>query len=190
MYKRQDRYGASKGDIAYLTIRTDFPGNTYNQKAPNTQPLKESTVSRNSLYGYLRDRYDSGTNSLYDYYNTTILRDDYNRAGPRFYHRDSTNDEVSGVTYYKPIKGIPLNSWLVPVPYYFPDDYALIQFSVSPGNTEFRYGDTITIGTSPNEEKYMVIVPAYNTNSRDWTKNSTPQYDLCKGVLFCARVAI
>ena len=191
IYNGSDRYGASKGSIAYITIRTDFPGNTWNQNAPNTQPLKSSTVSRNSLYGYLRDRYDSGTNSLYDYYNTTILRDAYsNREGPRFYHRDSTNDEVSGVTYYKPIKGIPLNSWLAPVPYYFPDDYALIQFAVSPGNTEFRYGDTITIGTSPNEEKYMVIVPAYNTNSRDWTKNSTPQYDLCKGVLFCARVAI
>ncbi len=82
------------------------------------------------------------------------------------------------------------NTNLVPVPYYFPDDYALIQFAVSPGNTEFRYGDTITIGTSPNEEKYMVIVPAYNTNSRDWTKSSSPGYTLCKGVLFCARVAI
>ena len=40
------------------------------------------------------------------------------------------------------------------------------------------------------KKKYMVIVPSYNTNSRDWAKADTPNYTQCQGVLFCARVAI
>ena len=185
-----DKLGTGKGSIPYLTVTTKMIGYDYYHSSGSISPLRVGSTPRNSLFGYMRDRYTGGTTELSDYYNTTILRSSTDGAGPRLYHRDSTNDEVPGVDWYKPIKGIPMSTCLAPVPYYFPDDYALIQFSVSPGNTEFRYGDTITIGTSPNEEKYMVIVPAYNTNSRDWTKSSSPGYTLCKGVLFCARVAI
>ena len=184
-----DKVGANKGSTPYLTITTKMIGFDHYHSSGSISPLRTGSTPRNSLFGYMRDRYGGGTTELSDYYNTTILRTS-EQAGPRLYHRDSTNDEVPGVDWYKPIKGIPISTWLAPVPYYFPDDYALIQFSVSPGNTEFRYGDTITIGTSPNEEKYMVIVPAYDTNSRDWTKNITPNYTQCQGVLFCARVAI
>ena len=184
-----DKVGSNKGNIPYLTITTKMIGYDHYHSSGSISPLRTGSLPRNSLFGYMRDRYTGGTTEISDYYNTTILRSS-EQAGPRLYHRDSTNDEVPGVDWYKPIKGIPMSTWLAPVPYYFPDDYALIQFSVSPGNTEFRYGDTITIGTSPNEEKYMVIVPAYNTNSRDWTKADTPNYTECQGVLFCARVAI
>tara|TARA_B100000902_G_scaffold150206_1_gene146728 strand:+ start:2092 stop:4761 length:2670 start_codon:yes stop_codon:yes gene_type:complete len=185
-----DKLGTGKGSIPYLTVTTKMIGYDYYHSSGSISPLRVGSTPRNSLFGYMRDRYTGGTTELSDYYNTTILRSSTDGAGPRLYHRDSTNDEVPGVDWYKPIKGIPMSTCLAPVPYYFPDDYALIQFSVSPGNTEFRYGDTITIGTSPNEEKYMVIVPAYDTNSRDWTKADTPAYTQCQGVLFCARVAI
>ena len=184
-----DRYGTNKGNNAYLTIRTQMTGYSYDSNSPSTSPLKNTSTPRNSMYGYMRDRYANAETAIEDYYNTTILRSS-TKEGPRLYHRDSTNDEVTGVDWYKPIKGIPISTWLAPVPYYFPDDYALIQFSVSPSNTEFRYGDTITIGTSPNEEKYMIIVPSYNTASRDWSRSTTPNYTQCQGVLFCARVAI
>jgi len=184
-----DKFGANKGSTPYLSITTKMIGYDYYHFSGSISPPRVGSTPRNSLFGYMRDRYTGGTTELSDYYNTTILRAS-EKAGPRLYHRDATNDEVPGVDWYKPIKGIPISTWLAPVPYYFPDDYALIQFSVSPGNTEFRYGDTITIGTSPNEEKYMVIVPAYDTNSRDWTKADTPNYTQCQGVLFCARVAI
>ena len=181
--------GASSGSTPYLTIRTKMTGYSYWRYSGSISPLRTNSIPRNSMYGYFRDRYGNGTTEISDYYNTTILRAS-TQEGPRLYHRDATNDEVPGVDWYKPIKGIPVSTNLAPVPYYFPDDYALIQFSVSPSNTEFRYGDTITIGTSPNEEKYMVIVPAYDTESRDWSKLDSPNYTQCQGVLFCARVAI
>ena len=48
-----------------------------------------------------------------------------------------------------------------PIPYTLPDDFVLLQVSTSPGQTNFRPGDTITISAS---EVYEVVRAAWSTN--------------------------
>lgn len=72
----------------------------------------------------------------------------------------------------KVLKGIPLNGLLLPVPYYIPDDFVLIQFHYSAPAANIQQGDTVTISGS---EVYTVICGSYN------------QTDATRGILFCAR---
>ena len=70
------------------------------------------------------------------------------------------------------IKGIPINTTLIPFPFYMPDDFVLIQFDYATPNANIQQGDTVTISGS---EIYEVIVGSYNQTSRT------------RGILFCAR---
>jgi len=70
------------------------------------------------------------------------------------------------------IKGLPLNGQLLPVPYYIPDDFVLIQFDYPLASANIQQGDTITISGS---EVYTVITGSYN------------QTTFTRGILFCAR---
>lgn len=82
-------------------------------------------------------------------------------------------DRVSAdANYNKVIKGIPLNGHFLPVPYYIPDDFVLIQFHYSAPAANIQQGDTVTISGS---EVYTVICGSYN------------QTDATRGILFCAR---
>jgi hypothetical protein len=68
-----------------------------------------------------------------------------------------------------------------PCPYYLPDDFVAIPFVVSPGLTQFRPGDTITVSPS---EVYEIITANYSTNQTTYdniTNNTS------KGIAFCAR---
>lgn len=79
------------------------------------------------------------------------------------------------------MKGIPLSRKMMPTPYTLPDDFVLLQVSTSPGLTNFRPGDTITISAS---EVYEVIRSAYqvNQNGLDGLDNSSSM-----GILLLAR---
>jgi hypothetical protein len=70
------------------------------------------------------------------------------------------------------VKGIPLNATLAPVPYYLPDDFAMISFKIQTPDANIQQGDTITVSAS---EVYTVITGSYNQTS------------YTSGVLFCAR---
>jgi hypothetical protein len=70
------------------------------------------------------------------------------------------------------IKGLPLNGQLLPVPYYMPDDFVLIEFYYPSASANIQQGDTITISGS---EVYTVITGSYN------------QTTFTRGILFCAR---
>ena len=70
------------------------------------------------------------------------------------------------------VKGIPLNATLAPVPYYLPDDFAMISFKIQTPGANIQQGDTITVSAS---EVYTVITGSYNQES------------YTSGVLFCAR---
>ena len=70
------------------------------------------------------------------------------------------------------IKGLPLSVKVAPVPYYLPNDFALIDFDVSTPSANIQQGDTITVS---NTEVYTVITGSYNQTSRT------------RGILFCAR---
>ena len=70
---------------------------------------------------------------------------------------DSTN-------YNAVVKGIPLGANFIPVPYYMPDDFVLIQEEVSPPATVFRTGDTVTVASG---EVYTIINCDNQTNLLD-----------------------
>ena len=63
-----------------------------------------------------------------------------------------------------------------------PDDFVTIHFNVSPGQTTFFFGDTITVDAS---EQYEIIQVGYTTQNTvgDGLANNT-----CKGIAFCARI--
>ena len=78
---------------------------------------------------------------------------------------DSTN-------YNAVVKGIPLGANFIPVPYYMPDDFVLIDFHHDAPAANIQQYDTVTISGS---EVYTVIQGSYDqTSSTD-------------GILFCAR---
>ena len=70
------------------------------------------------------------------------------------------------------IKGLPLSVKIAPVPYYLPNDFAMIDFDVATPQANIQQGDTITVSGT---EVYTVITGSYNQTGRT------------RGILFCAR---
>mgnify|MGYP003303819835 FL=1 len=70
------------------------------------------------------------------------------------------------------IKGLPLSVKIAPVPYYLPNDFAMIDFDVSTPQANIQQGDTITVSGT---EVYTIITGSYNQTTRT------------RGILFCAR---
>lgn len=71
------------------------------------------------------------------------------------------------------ISGIPLNGNLVPVPYYLPDDFVIIQFENATPSLNVQQGDTIVV--QEGVEEYTIITGSYNQTTKT------------RGILFCAR---
>ena len=103
------------------------------------------------------------------------------------YYRNSTYDQYSGnavsasANYYKPIKGIPVCNQVMPIPYFLPDDYVMLQVATTPGLVAFRTGDTVTVSGS---EVYEIIMASYQSqqNGLDNVDNNSTI-----GMLFMAR---
>ena len=93
----------------------------------------------------------------------------------------TTNAMSSSADYYKPIKGLPISSAVLPVPYYLPDDFVMLQVATTPGLVSFRTGDTVTISGS---EVYEIIMASYESqqNGLDNVNNNSTT-----GMLFMAR---
>ena len=72
------------------------------------------------------------------------------------------------------LKGLPLSTCMMPVPYYLPDDFVMIQFHYASVNANIQQGDTVTVSPS---EIYTVIAGSYNM----------VQDNVTRGVLFCGR---
>ena len=171
----------------YVRIRTTVPGYTYayysSRTAFSNEPVDVASQARNAYYGYMRG-YNSSNNVYDDYYNN-IKQDTSNATS--VYYRNSTYDKyndvsmAAGADYYKPIKTIPISQKMIPCPYYIPDDFILLQVVTTPGLTEFRPGDTVTVSGS---EIYEVISAGYSaqqTGLDGVTNNSS------EGMLFLAR---
>lgn len=123
----------------------------------------------NILPYYRNSQYDKGT-----YTNSSSNPANYNDFV-------SSSSVSSNVNFYKPLKGIPLNSMFAPCPYYLPDDFVTIPFVVSPGATLVRVGDTVTVSSS---EVYEVVTASYTTNQTTYDGISQ---NTSKGIAFCAR---
>ena len=172
-----------------------IPGYHYTT-GPHTQPTSTASLAREANYGYLRST--SGHTVLETHYGINIDRSMANEEdGVWQYYRNDTYDKVvnndddiqvkingtksPGFSYYKPLKGLPINNNIVPCPYYIPDDFVIIQAAVTPGATEFRVGDTITV--SGSEVYTIIIADEYNNQTGlDGIDNNTA----C-GSIFAAR---
>ena len=117
----------------------------------------------------------------YSVYSSSYPQQPY--GGSRTYYRDNTsvkstggysnqNSVSSNANFNAVIKGLALNGNLIPVPYYIPDDFVLIDFDYASPSANIQQGDTVTISGS---EVYTVITGSYNQTTRT------------RGILFCAR---
>lgn len=131
-------------------------------------------ISDNNNYSY------NSMNQVVTYYRNNTY-DTFQTAQVTYNYADRQKAVSSSANYYKPMKGIPISQQLLPCPYYLPDDFILLQVSTSPGLTEFRPGDTVTISPS---EVYEIILAGYQTqqNGLDNINNNSSI-----GMLFCAR---
>ncbi len=160
----------------------------YGSYGSATEPVEDSTKAREAFYGYLRDP-GSSEDSVSSHYTCNIETDSSDNVDMMIYYRNSTydtfsgNSVASGADYYKPIKGLPINERMVPCPYYLPDDFVMLQVSTTPGLTQFRTGDTVTIGGT---ETYEIIRASYQTqqNGLDGVDNNSTI-----GMLFLARIS-
>ena len=134
----------------------------------------------NTVIPYFRQNtYDDITYTQNSYYDKNI--NDSITAGSADDWVGGTMEVSSSVNYYKPIKGLPLSINLAPIPYYLPDDFVVIPFDITPGQTDIRVGDTITVSAS---EVYEVVHYSYtNLMSHMITINDNRTI----GVVFAAR---
>jgi hypothetical protein len=171
-------------DVGNRDIYTYYrsPGDyTWSSVYPQREPWNSQTKTREASYGYLRDENGDLHRTRYTC-NIDTEVDNNNYQHISMYYRNSTYDGItSAADYYKPIKGLPIDNSLVPCPYYMPDDFAMLQVSTTPGLTQFRPGDTITISPS---EVYEVVLAGYQTqqNGLDNINNNSTI-----GMIFMAR---
>jgi hypothetical protein len=176
-------------------------GNTqYNYYAGVSEPADSNTKTRAASYGYMRDgEQDNDYGTQTTSFTCNIDTDNGNAqtsSSIKTYYRNSTYDSYtytdgtygtttnamsSSADYYKPIKGIPISSAVLPIPYYLPDDFVMLQVATTPGLVAFRTGDTITISGS---EIYEIITASYESqqNGLDNVQNNSTI-----GMLFMAR---
>ena len=150
-----------------LLNNVSTPNYRYYNYGPSREPASAYSLAREAFYGYYRDADDTWVEKFVDQYSCNIDTNNDHALQAVQYFRDATYDNLYGYSvsssadYYRPMKGIPLSRKMMPVPYTLPDDFVLLQVSTSPGLTNFRPGDTITISAS---EVYEVIRAAWSTN--------------------------
>lgn len=147
-------------------------------------------AKRSAEWGYhAYEGYTIQNQNYVDWYvHSRVYPDDFSDDQARLYSRFSEislhwaggsgdtggKDRVSPEANFNAVvKGLPLNGNLIPMPYYIPDDFVIIQFYYNAANANIQQGDTITVSAS---EVYKVIAGSYS------------QTGVTRGVLFCARV--
>tara|TARA_B100000925_G_C21597274_1_gene298872 strand:- start:117 stop:512 length:396 start_codon:yes stop_codon:yes gene_type:complete len=104
------------------------------------------------------------------------------------YYRNSTYDKHDGnsvsssANYYKPMKGIPVCNNIMPVPYYLPDDFVLLQVTTTPDQVDFKPGDKVII--TAGVEEYEIIYASYEIQQTGLDGTSSGS---TIGMLFMAR---
>ena len=165
---------------------TQYDGYTYGI----SEPTGENSKARAASYGYLRniETQSSKFDFTTDYVNNINTYNYHQSDEVVTYYRDATFDQYnnksvnSSANFYKPIKGIPVCNNIMPVPYYLPDDFAMLQVATTPDQVFFRTGDTITISGT---EVYEIILAGYQQQQTglNGSNNATTI-----GMLFLARI--
>jgi hypothetical protein len=175
------------GMTMIIPISNDYyPGLEFRTYTAGEYSAYSSTVpsKRAAEFGYTQ--FDSANLHSQPYksntYRSTSHSQSYTATDSNIYVRNITSRGSGGDNFSETlpsasnfnavIKGIPINALLVPVPYYIPDDFVLIDFDYATPSANIQQGDTITISGS---EVYTVITGSYNQTTRT------------RGILFCAR---
>lgn len=183
-----------------IIVQSKISSYKYYYYSSNDDVVEETptsnTTAREANYGYFRnsasdsnfltstyecniDTGNNATNILTYYRNATY--DKYASTDTALNYADRTNSVSASANYYKPMKGLPICHNMMPCPYYLPDDYVMLQVATSPGLTQFRPGDTVTVSAG---EVYEIILAGYETQQNGLDNVASNQ---SMGMLFCAR---
>ena len=167
-------YSKRTAEFGYATLRyssSDGYSNAYGNTIINSPYLSSSVSSHSKTNEDVT--YGLSLSATYTFTGYSKIYTRYSDARSTSIGTNQQNQIIdSSNNYNAVIKGIPLNSRLIPCPYYIPDDFVLIDFKYASSATNIQQGDTITISGS---EVYTVITGSYN------------QYNETAGLLFCAR---
>ena len=184
-----------------IQITSPIMGTRYYYDGAGAEPLNNRSLAREANYGFFRDSNNNYYNQ--DFGTTTYdCNIDTRNSGTSVvaYYRNNNYDKFTSpsavyennnirmksvstaANFYKPMKGLPISNRLMPCPYYLPDDYIMLQVATSPGLTQFRPGDTVTISAG---EVYEVIIAGYEQQQNGLDDIPSNQ---AIGMLFCARI--
>jgi hypothetical protein len=136
-----------------------------------------SVMKRMAEFGFSRTK--TSAPAFADTYYVNIQNDNYSSDSTveKIYSRDSAYDVGYGngpgatinsaADYRAVIKGIPVSGKIAPCPYYFPDEFVLIDFVITTPSQNIQPGDTVTVSPS---EVYTVITGGYVTDATTSTK--------------------
>ena len=138
----------------------------------STYETGRGPYSMSTTYGSTSLTSQEGSTGRVNIYTRSNLDHTYRGVGGH-YNNDYAKEIMPDSTNFNAvIKGLPLSIKMAPVPYYLPNDFAMIDFDVATPSANIQQGDTITVG---NQEIYTIITGSYN------------QTDRTRGILFCAR---
>jgi hypothetical protein len=133
-------------------------------------------MNRLAEFGFGRCQTGSYGTSFSDSYFSNTFTNDQESNDIRVYIRDTaydnpsslnSNQEIDPKTDYRAvIKGIPVSSKVAPIPYYFPDEFVIIDFVLNQPSQNIQPGDTVTVSAT---EVYTVITGGYVTNKTSST---------------------
>lgn len=160
-YYQNTSFSKRSAEFGYLPVITD-----------DTYKYGRGTDYIDTDYGSTSLNTQYGVGNAVNIYTRSNLSHTYRSVGGD-YNNDYAQTRLPDSTNFNAvIKGIPLSAKMAPVPYYLPNDFAMIDFDVATPAANIQQGDTITVSAS---EIYTVITGSYN------------QEDRTRGILFCAR---
>ena len=139
---------------------------------PSYYPMGQGPYSMATVYGSTSLTSQEGSTGRVNIYTRSNLDHTYRGVGGQYNNEYAKEIMPDSTNFNAVIKGLPLSIKMAPVPYYLPNDFAMIDFDVATPSANIQQGDTITVG---NQEIYTIITGSYN------------QTDRTRGILFCAR---
>ncbi len=186
--------GTTDLDTPYIRFRSYFAGqhrdlqnDDFSKRSAECGflPFKQTSISGypegtpyfDTIYGTTSLETKSGSNDHVNlYYRSNLSHIKRSTGGDTEFKNNNQYYAVKRLpdttNFNAVIKGLPLQVKIAPVPYYLPNDFAMIDFDVSTPQANIQQGDTITVS---NTEVYTIITGSYNQTNRT------------RGILFCAR---
>ena len=160
-YYHNTSFSKRSAEFGYLPVITD-----------ESYQYGRGTDYIDTDYGSTSLNTEYGVGNAVNIYTRSNLSHTYRSVGGDYSNDYAKTVLPDSTNFNAVIKGIPLSARMAPVPYYLPNDFAMIDFDVATPAANIQQGDTITVSAS---EIYTVITGSYN------------QEDRTRGILFCAR---